>query len=64
MGHLAGDLTLRELAGRLRSEVCRDDLLARYGGEEFAAVLTEISCRTLLAAHTDRSIVVGERPIG
>ena len=41
MGHLAGDLTLRELAGRLRSEICRDQLLARYGGEEFAAVLTE-----------------------
>jgi len=41
MGHLAGDLTLRELAGRLRGEICKDDLLARYGGEEFAAVLTE-----------------------
>jgi two-component system cell cycle response regulator len=41
MGHLAGDLTLRELASRLRSEICKDDLLARYGGEEFAAVLTE-----------------------
>jgi diguanylate cyclase (GGDEF)-like protein len=41
MGHLAGDLTLRELAGCLRGEICKDDLLARYGGEEFAAVLTE-----------------------
>jgi diguanylate cyclase (GGDEF)-like protein len=41
MGHLAGDLTLRELAGRLRGEICKDDLLARYGGEEFATVLTE-----------------------
>ena len=41
MGHLAGDLTLRELADRLRTKVCKDDLLARYGGEEFAAVLTE-----------------------
>ena len=41
MGHLAGDLTLRELASRLKSEICNDDLLARYGGEEFAAILTE-----------------------
>jgi two-component system, cell cycle response regulator len=41
MGHLAGDLTLRELARRLRTEICKDDLLARYGGEEFAAILTE-----------------------
>jgi two-component system, cell cycle response regulator len=41
MGHLAGDVTLRDLAERLRSKICKDDLLARYGGEEFAAVLTE-----------------------
>jgi two-component system, cell cycle response regulator len=41
MGHLAGDLTLRDLAARLRPQICKDDLLARYGGEEFAAVLTE-----------------------
>ena len=41
LGHLAGDLTLRKLAGCLKSEVRRDDLMARYGGEEFAAVLTE-----------------------
>lgn len=41
LGHLAGDLTLRELADRLRKEVGEDDLLARYGGEEFAVVLIE-----------------------
>ncbi len=41
MGHLAGDLTLRDLAGCLRPEVSGDDLLARYGGEEFAVVLPE-----------------------
>jgi diguanylate cyclase (GGDEF)-like protein len=41
LGHLAGDLTLRELTALIRSEICRDELLARYGGEEFAAVLTE-----------------------
>jgi two-component system, cell cycle response regulator len=41
MGHLAGDMTLRDLAEGLRSKICKDDLLARYGGEEFAAVLTE-----------------------
>src|SRR5215213_130663 len=41
LGHLGGDLTLRDLAARLRTEIRRDELLARYGGEEFAAVLTE-----------------------
>lgn len=41
LGHLAGDLALRELARCLRSKLCQDELLARFGGEEFAAVLTE-----------------------
>jgi two-component system cell cycle response regulator len=58
MGHLAGDLTLRELAGRLRSEIRRDDLLARYGGEEFAAVLTEtdLASGAELAEHIRRTV--------
>jgi two-component system, cell cycle response regulator len=43
LGHLAGDLALRELARRLLLEVRRDELLARYGGEEFALVLGESS---------------------
>jgi two-component system cell cycle response regulator len=45
LGHLAGDLTLRRLAGCLGSEIRRDDLLARYGGEEFAVVLSETDHR-------------------
>ena len=41
LGHLAGDLTLRDLGGCLRAEIRCDELLARFGGEEFAVVLTE-----------------------
>ena len=40
-GHLAGDFTLRELAGLVRSSVRAEELFARYGGEEFALVLPE-----------------------
>jgi two-component system, cell cycle response regulator len=40
-GHLAGDYTLRELAGCIKQNVRREDLFARYGGEEFALVLVE-----------------------
>lgn len=39
LGHTAGDLVLRELAG-LMNETVRDvDMVARYGGEEFAIIL-------------------------
>jgi diguanylate cyclase (GGDEF)-like protein len=41
MGHLAGDVALRELCARVRSVIRADELLARYGGEEFAVVLPE-----------------------
>jgi two-component system, cell cycle response regulator len=51
--HLVGDLTLRELTSRLKSEICRDEMLARYGGEEFAAVLTE--------THHQKAAEVAER---
>ena len=49
LGHLAGDLVLRELSRQLSSEICKDELLARYGGEEFVAVLTETSHQTAAA---------------
>lgn len=43
-GHLAGDETLRRVAGTLQHFVRRPlDILSRYGGEEFAAVLYDVS---------------------
>ncbi|MCI0639173.1 MAG: GGDEF domain-containing protein [Gemmataceae bacterium] len=41
LGHLGGDFTLRELAGRVKGTVRKEELLARYGGEEFAILLPE-----------------------
>lgn len=38
-GHLAGDAVLKDLSGRIRPRIRREDLFARYGGEEFACVL-------------------------
>ncbi|WP_406698947.1 GGDEF domain-containing protein [Singulisphaera sp. Ch08] len=49
MGHLAGDLALRELSHCLRPNLRNYDLLARYGGEEFAAVLSETSRKDAIA---------------
>jgi diguanylate cyclase (GGDEF)-like protein len=41
MGHVAGDLTLREFVGCVRPLVRCDEVFARYGGEEFAVILPE-----------------------
>jgi diguanylate cyclase (GGDEF)-like protein len=61
-GHLGGDYTLRELAGRVKQAVRKEELFARYGGEEFVVVLPETSLgrgvevaeriRTLVELHT------------
>lgn len=56
-GHVAGDDCLREIAGRLRAALRRDDgdrsFVARYGGEEFVVLLDNCVVSAALA--------VGER---
>jgi len=39
-GHLAGDMTLSEIAGILKKCVRQSDLCCRYGGEEFTVIMT------------------------
>ncbi len=41
LGHLVGDATLREVAGILRSNLRKVDLVARFGGEEFIMAMPE-----------------------
>jgi diguanylate cyclase (GGDEF)-like protein len=41
LGHLGGDFTLRELSGRIKAQIRKEEMFARYGGEEFAVVLPE-----------------------
>jgi predicted signal transduction protein with EAL and GGDEF domain len=42
MGHSAGDVLLKEMAERLRSNTRQVDCIARMGGDEFIAVVSEI----------------------
>jgi diguanylate cyclase (GGDEF)-like protein len=61
-GHLAGDAVLKDLAGRIRPRIRREDLFARYGGEEFACVLpsTALPGGIVFADHLRQ--LVEERP--
>jgi diguanylate cyclase (GGDEF)-like protein len=43
LGHLGGDVILRDLAQRLGENVNEGDLVARYGGEEFIVTAVETS---------------------
>lgn len=39
LGHLAGDVILKELAQLMREQLRMSDILARYGGEEFGLIM-------------------------
>ena len=52
-GHLTGDHVLKELAGRVKRRVRKDEIFARYGGEEFSIVLPE-------AGH-DNAVQIAEK---
>jgi two-component system cell cycle response regulator len=48
LGHLAGDVVLKEVAGRLRSYLRVYDSVGRYGGEEFLLILPDCDLDTAL----------------
>lgn len=52
-GHPAGDCVLREVAGRIKTELRISDTLGRYGGEEFAVLLVQ--------TDENQSVAVAER---
>jgi diguanylate cyclase (GGDEF)-like protein len=58
LGHLGGDVTLRELAARVKGAIRKEELFARYGGEEFVVVLPETNLEGgLSAAERIRELV-------
>jgi len=59
-GHLAGDVVLKEIAGRIGNAVRSYDFVGRYGGEEFIAILSDCSPEDLqLVAERARLAVSG-----
>ncbi|HEV2741464.1 MAG TPA: EAL domain-containing protein, partial [Candidatus Elarobacter sp.] len=70
MGHSAGDVLLKALANRLRSNTRQTDCVARMGGDEFVAVLDDVGgaeraeqVARHLAAATAKPIRFGEEEI-
>jgi len=69
-GHDAGDLVLREIAGRLKQSVRENDTVARVGGDEFVLVINNQPSHEQLAdlierirERVSRAITVDRRDI-
>ncbi len=54
LGHAAGDELLRQVAGRMLSEVRETDTLARLGGDEFAMVMPGVRDPEFAMATAER----------
>jgi two-component system, cell cycle response regulator len=63
-GHLAGDATLRETAGRMQAVVRSYDLVGRYGGEEFLIVLPGTSGPNAAQLAERLRAALAQEPVG
>ncbi len=63
LGHLAGDVVLKEVARRLRSDLRVYDNVGRYGGEEFLLVLPDCDLNTTARRANEICRLVSSEPI-
>ncbi len=58
MGHLAGDMALRELAACVKKNIGKEEEFGRYGGDEFVVVLPETTVEEgMVFAESTRALV-------
>ncbi|HET9781496.1 MAG TPA: sensor domain-containing diguanylate cyclase [Candidatus Dormibacteraeota bacterium] len=62
-GHAAGDVVLKEVAGRLRLGLRATDSAARLGGDEFAWILPRVSSRRSVEGMVRRRLAIAQEPV-
>lgn len=62
LGHLAGDVILKELAQLMREQLRLSDVLARYGGEEFGMIMINTPKDEAFRAVERLRRVIAEHP--
>ena len=63
LGHVVGDLVLKEVAARFRAQVGEHDLLSRWGGDEFVVAMPDVG--SVDAARLAKKLVETlQRPFG
>ncbi len=62
-GHGVGDVLLKEVAGRLRSNLRKGDVIGRIGGDEFVVLVEELSEPEELAVLSRKIIEVVAEPV-
>jgi len=63
LGHSAGDLVLKEVAGRIRRALRDSDTVARLGGDEFCVVLEDCESRDKVAVAATKLRQVLDEPV-
>jgi len=66
MGHLSGDLLLKEVAARLNTAVRKTDTVCRWGGDEYTMILSDIKTKNdvEMIAENIRSLLSAEFNLG
>jgi diguanylate cyclase (GGDEF)-like protein len=62
-GHDAGDVLLREIAGRLRACLREGDVIGRIGGDEFVVLIEEFNDAERLALVAQKILETVARPV-
>jgi diguanylate cyclase (GGDEF)-like protein len=63
LGHDAGDMVLRQIAGHLRSCVRETDTLARVGGDEFTVLVEQLDDTQYLGAIAEKLLTAMASPL-